>query len=158
MGKNMATEFMLMEYQDLYQNIIHLENKLFHHLSFFTTLFMGIVTASIAIFQLAKETDASLSPPALLAVLSLLFGLFVIVGRFELRMVTELRIRKMKFVEGITQIRQYFVERNKSIADYLVLPIGLHKAPPYLRIRSKDWYQILYLPKVLVLVTERSRT
>jgi len=143
--KDVVTEFMLMEYQDLYQNIIHLENKLFNHLSFFTTLFMGIVTASIAIFQLAKESDSSLPPPALLAVLSSLFALFVIVGRCELRIVAELRIRKMKFVEGITQIRQYFVEKDKSIANYLVLPIGLHKAPPYLRIRSKDWYQILYM-------------
>lgn len=113
--KDVVTEFMLMEYQDLYQNIIHLENKLFNHLSFFTTLFMGIVTASIAIFQLAKESDSSLPPPALLAVLSSLFALFVIVGRFELRIVAELRIRKMKFVEGITQIRQYFLKRTSPL-------------------------------------------
>ena len=39
----------------------------------------------------------------------------------------------MKFVEGITQIRRYFVDQNESIAEYLMLPVGLEKAPPYLQ-------------------------
>lgn len=147
--EDVSTEFMLAEYQDLYQNIMHLENKLFSHLSFFTTVFMGIVTASVAILQLGKDASSSLARPEILLGLSLLFGLFVIVGRFELRMATELRIRKMKFVEGVTQIRQYFAEKDKSVVDYLVLPVGLHKAPPYLRVRSKDWYQVIYMSFML---------
>jgi hypothetical protein len=140
-----TAEFMLAEYQDLYQNVIHLENKLFNHLSFFTTLLVGIVTASIAIVQLVGETSGPLSRPIAVASVSLLFLLFFIVGRFELRMTTELRVRKMKFIEGITEIRRYFVDRDKVIEDYLVLPVGVEKAPPYLRVRCKDWYQILYI-------------
>jgi hypothetical protein len=136
---------MLAEYQDFYQNVIHLENKLFNHLSFFTTLFVGIVTASIAIFQLVGKTSAPLSRPIAVASVSLLFFLFFIVGRFELRMTTELRVRKMKFIEGITEVRQYFADRDKTVEDYLVLPVGAEKAPPYLRVRCKDWYQILYI-------------
>mgnify|MGYP001244297830 CR=1 FL=1 len=38
-----SVKFMLAEYQDLYQNVIHLENKLFSHLSFFTTLLLAVV-------------------------------------------------------------------------------------------------------------------
>lgn len=140
-----TTEFMLAEYQDLYQNIMHLENKLFNHLSFFTTLFVGIVTVSITIFRLAGRESTALSRPTTLALLSLLFLLFLVVARLELRMTTELRIRKMKFIEGITKIRQYFVDKDEAIEDYLVLPVGIKKAPPYLRVRCKDWYQILYV-------------
>lgn len=60
-------------------------------------------------------------------------------------MATELRIRKIKFVEGLTQIRQYFVDRDESIAGYLVFPVGLKKAPPFLRKRSKDRVQLFYM-------------
>lgn len=142
---NSAVEYMLAEYQDLYQNIIHLENNLFNHLSFFTTLLIGIVTASVAIVQLVGDRSGPLSGPIAVASVSVLFLLLFIVGRFELRMTTELRVRKMKFIEGITAIRQYFVDRDEAIKDYLVLPVGVEKAPPYLRVRCQDWYQILYI-------------
>ena len=140
-----AAQFMLAEYQDLYQNVIHMENSLFSHLSFYTTLFMGIVTASVAILQMAGGGSALLAQPGVPGLLAVLFFLFAVVGRFELRMTTELRIRKMKFVEGITQIRQYFTNKDKAIRDYLVLPVGLQEAPPYLRVRSADWYQVIYI-------------
>jgi hypothetical protein len=142
---NRTTEFMLTEYQDLYENVMHLENKLFNHLSFYTTLFMGIVTASVAIYQLVGDAGSWLTRPSILAVLSLVFVLFAVVGRFELRMTMELRVRKMKFIEGLTQLRQYFVDKDPTIAPYLVLPVGMPKAPPYLRVRSQDWYQVVYM-------------
>jgi hypothetical protein len=140
-----TAEFMLAEYQDLYQNVMHLENKLFSHLSFFTTLFLGIVTASVAVLRLVGDISASLTRLLTVALLSMLFVLFLVVGRFELRMTTELRVRKVKFIEGITEIRRYFVDRDEVIEGYLVLPVGVEKAPPYLRSRCKDWYQILYI-------------
>jgi hypothetical protein len=140
-----TTKFMLAEYEDLYQNVMHLENKLFAHLSFYTTLFMGVFTASIAILGLVMSADAPVASPWIAFLLALIFGVLLVVSRFELRMTTELRIRKMKFIEGITQSRQYFVDKDPSIAQYIVLPVGRHKAPPYLRVRSKDWYQVIYL-------------
>ena len=140
-----SVKFMLAEYQDLYQNVIHLENKLFSHLSFFTTLLLAVVTASIAILRLVGNATSLISKAGIPFGLFLLFLLFFVVSRFELRMTTELRIRKMKFIEAITQVRQYFIDNDSSIADYLVLPVGLRKAPPYLRVRSKDWYQMLYI-------------
>jgi hypothetical protein len=51
----------------------------------------------------------------------------------------------MKFVEGITAIRSYFVEFDGSIDKYVVLPIGIKKAPPFLRVGSQDWYQLMYI-------------
>lgn len=50
-----TTGFMLAEYEDLYQNVMHVEDKLFGHLSFFTTLFTGILTASVAIYGLVGQ-------------------------------------------------------------------------------------------------------
>lgn len=142
---DIAAKFMLAEYQDLYQNVMHVENSLFSHLSFYTTLFMGIVTASIAILQLTRGSGAPLAVRSVLGWLALLLFLFLVVGRFELRMTTELRIRKMKFVEGITETRQYFLKKDEAIGKHLVLPVGIQKAPPYLRVRSADWYQVIYI-------------
>jgi len=141
-GHNAATEFMLAEYRDLYENVMHIENKLFNHLTFYTTLFVGLVTTSVAILQLLGGSDGAVSAPIMIGVA---FLLFFAISRYELRMTMELRIRKIKFIEGITQIREYFVAKNPGIAGSTMLPVGLHKAPPYLRVRSKDWYQILYM-------------
>jgi hypothetical protein len=80
-----------------------------------------------------------------LGLLFLLSMLLFVVGRFEIHMTTELRIRKMKFIEGITSIRAYFVELDGSINKYVILPKGIRKAPPYLRVGSQDWYQLIYL-------------
>ncbi len=140
-----AAGFMLEEYKDCYENIMHLENKLFSHLSLYTTLFLGLVTASNAIVQLGGTNASSTEQPAVWSKLLPLVLAFVFVSRFELRMTTELRVRKIKFVEAITQVRQYFVERDHPLSDCLVLPVGLKKAPPYLRARSHDWYHVLYL-------------
>jgi len=140
-----SVDFVLEEYKDCYENIMHLENKLFNHLSLYTTLFLGLVAASSAIVQLGSGSTSGVTGATVWFGLLLLMVAFVIVSRFELRMTTELRVRKIKFVEAITQVRQCFVERDHSISDYLILPVGLRRAPPYLRARSHDWYHVLYL-------------
>jgi hypothetical protein len=142
--KSPGIQFLLEEYRDLYQNVMHLENKIFNHLSFYTTVFLGSVTASIAILQLTPN-NTHLSSYDALGLLFITNILLYIVGRFEIHMTSELRIRKMKFIEGITSIRGYFVELDDSINEYIILPKGLKKAPPYLRIGSQDWYQLIYL-------------
>ena len=106
--KSESVQFILEEYRDLYQNVMHLENKLFNHLSFYTTLFLGTVTASVAILQLTP-TSSTMSFIDALGLLFLLNILLFIIGRLEIHMTAELRIRKMKFIEGITIIRAYFV-------------------------------------------------
>lgn len=138
-----SERFLLEEYRDLYQNVMHLENKLFNRLSLFTTFFLGILTASVALTQLGGRQ--SLSLPDALALMTLPYALLFLAGRFELRMTTELRARKIKFIEGIIKIREYFVAADPTIEDYLILPSKIEKAPPYLRIGSHDWYQLLYL-------------
>jgi len=99
-GDNLSEGFMAAEYQDLYENIMHIENELFSHLSFYTGLFTGTLAASVAIFGLMQNSESTLSQPVMVAILSPLFFFLFAVGRLELRMTTELRVRKMKFVEG----------------------------------------------------------
>jgi hypothetical protein len=138
-----TVDFMIAEYKDFYENVMHLETKLFNHLSYYTTLLLGIVTASVAILKLFEDQGTPLSTGLLW--LFAPFLVFAIIGAYELRMTTELRVRKMKFVEGITQIRQFFVDYDKPVESYLMLPVGIKKAPPYLRVGSHDWYQMLYM-------------
>jgi hypothetical protein len=37
------------------------------------------------------------------------------------------------------------VDYDRSVERYLPLPVGIKKAPPYLRVGSHDWYQMLYM-------------
>jgi len=135
------------EYDSLCNNIIHVETQLFNHNSFFTTLFLATATASTAILQLISKSEPfastssqssisgqvdtiSVSPSIGLFTLSLLFLVLFIIGRFELRIITQLRIRKMKFVESIIRIREFFIERDyPSLASYMLLPSKIEKAP-----------------------------
>jgi len=141
-----ASEFLLVEYQNLYQNVMAIERRLFHHLLFCLITFIGIVTASLALYQLLMlATPSTNERAAAVARLSLLFVLFVIVGQFELRLIGSLHIQKVKFIEGLAQIRQYFVANEEAIAPYLALPVGLHKNPPSFSPRSQDWYLVVFL-------------
>lgn len=139
----LISTFLLEEYKDLYQNVIHIEKKLFNHLSFFTTLFLGTMTASIAIFRLPESNAISLLDA--IGLISIPYLFLFIFGRLEIRMITELRVRKIKFIEGIVKIREFFISTEPKIADYVVLPTSLIKAPPYLRIGSQDWYILLFV-------------
>ena len=51
----LASEFILKEYEDLYQNVMHMEKQLFEHLTFYTGLFTGTLAASVAMLGLLSE-------------------------------------------------------------------------------------------------------
>lgn len=140
-----VAEFMIAEHQELCDNVMHLEKELFDHMSFYTGLFTASLAAAAAVLGLSDKLSDPRGLPTLFALLAPLFALLFFVGRLELRMTMELRVRKMKFVEGITQTRLYFAEQDPSILKYLSLPVGVQKAPPCLRRQSKDWYQVIFL-------------
>jgi hypothetical protein len=139
--------FVLEEYRDLYQNVMHIETKIFNHLTFFNTIFIGITTATIAGGQLARALSQPLPLKDILGFVTIPYFLLFLLARFSLRMTVALRIRKVKFLESLAKTRQFFIDMDsdKKLGEYILLPSSIAKVPPYLRVGSEDWYQVLYL-------------
>jgi hypothetical protein len=140
-----SLKFLIESYKDLSQNVMHIEGQMFNHMSFFLTLFIGVLTATIAIIQITRAPNQPISLIETIGVLSLPFLFLHFVGRFEVEMILQLRVRKIKFIEGITRAREYFIKRDLGLTDYIVLPAKLEKAPPYLRVKSEDWWKLCFV-------------
>jgi hypothetical protein len=145
MDKNQDAEFMIESYRDSTQNVMHIEKELFNHVSFFLTIFIGVLTASIAILQLTREPDQPISMTETIGIFSLPFLFSWLVGQFEVQMIMQLRVRKIKFIEALIKVREYFIKQSPELSTYIVMPAKSEKAPPYLRVRSDDWYKLLFV-------------
>jgi len=140
-----SSKFMIESYKDLSQNVMHIEGQLFNHMSFFLTLFIGVLTATIAIIQITRVPNQPINLITTIGILSLPFFFLYLVGLFEVEMILQLRFRKIKFIEGIAKAREYFIKSDLKLADYIVLPAQLEKAPPYLRVNSEDWWKLRFV-------------
>lgn len=143
--KGESSRFMLASYNDLSQNVMHIEGQLFTHMSFFLTLFIGVLTAAGAIAQLTKQTNQPVSLSGTIGLFALPFLLLCLIGQFEVEMIMQLRVRKIKFIEGIVKAREYFANIDPDLVNYIVLPARLEKTPPYLRVRSEDWFKLVFV-------------
>jgi hypothetical protein len=121
---------------------------------FYTTLLLGLITASIALVSLGAGTSTtSMSKtlqPIKLEWLGILWLGFVTVGFLELHYFMELRIRKIKMVDRIVAIRELFSNIASDLVkgllqDKLLFITGIRQSPPYLRRPSGEWYLILYI-------------
>lgn len=144
-GNEDSSKFMMESYKDLSQNVMHIEGQMFNHMSFFLTLFIGILTASVAVFQITRAPNQTFSITEAVAIFSMPFLFLCFIGQFELQMIMQLRVRKIKFIEGIAKAREFYIEHESILAKYIVLPAKLEKTPPYLRISSEDWYKLLFV-------------
>jgi hypothetical protein len=145
MAKELNSEFMMESYKDSSQNVMHIEGQLFNHMSFFLTLFIGTLTAAIAILQLTKQPNATISVTETMGIFCLPFLFLLLVGQFEVQMIMQLRVRKIKFIENIAKAREYFIKADPELSSYIILPSKLEKTPPYLRVKSEDWYRLLFV-------------
>lgn len=136
---------MLEEFRDLYQNIMHIEDKILRLMTFYTTLFIGILTAALAIIsQLPTSNTAVTTQDALRLCIFLSITLFIVAG-YTLQMTIELRIRKIDFITALIRIREFFINSTPEISDYVLVRHKVIGSPEYLRGGSEDWYQIVYL-------------
>ena len=140
-----SSKFMMESYKDLSQNVMHIEGQMFNHMSFFLTLFIGVLTATIAIIQITRIPNQPINLITTIGILSVPFFFLYLVGLFEVEMILQLRFRKIKFIEGIAKAREYFIKSDLKLADYVVLPATLEKAPPYLRVNSEDWWKLCFV-------------
>jgi len=146
-----SVKFLLEEYGDLYQNMIHVERKLFDHLALFVTLFLGLSSVAVGVYEFAVNSESAMPSELFFVLIGFLYLVLFLVGNFQLRMVIELRIRKMRLIDNIALIRQKFCEMDEGLKRYLVLIRDISRRPPSLRIGAHDWYQVCFMLFVMTL-------
>jgi hypothetical protein len=138
-----AVEFLGREFEAAHSYFLHIENKLSNLVTFYGTLFVATVSACYYIFTSDAFNGMRLFALAGAGLVFFLLGLFI------LGMYTELRIRKIKILEQLAAIREFFstskAEGKGEIGSFLILITGIDKCPPYLRRPSEDWYSILLM-------------
>lgn len=136
-------EFLKAEFDTSHAYFIHIENKLANLLKYYSTLFLAVISACyyLSIANLFKD----------IRLISVLIAILVFdfLGLFILYMYAELRTRKIKILEQLAIIREFFSNNtggnNKDISNFLIMVKGIKKCPKYLRRPSEDWYTILYI-------------
>jgi hypothetical protein len=135
--------FLKQEFDTSHSYFVHIETKLFNLVTFYATLFLAVVSAC---YYILISTAFSGMRTLSFAIAAMAFFLL---GSFTLGMYTELRTRKIKTLEQMAIIREFFakndVQGEPDISAYLTLPTGIDKCPPYLRRPSEDWYTVLLM-------------
>ena len=79
-----SVKFLLEEYGDLYQNMIHVERKLFDHLALFVTLFLGLSSVAVGLYELAVKSESAMPSELFFVLIGLLYLVLFLVGSFQL--------------------------------------------------------------------------
>lgn len=125
-----TVRFLLEAYGDLYDAMLHIERKMFDHLTLFVSLFLGLSSVAIGIHQFTARTDPGSTNRLFPLLVGILYLVLHAVGTFQCRMVQELRIRKMRVIDGLALVRQRFCDEDKTLADYLAMIPHISRRPP----------------------------
>lgn len=134
-----------LEFQETQKYFLQIEGTMHDIIKFYSTIVLAVVTASIALASMQGPTEQ-----AKLKWLSILWLALAATGYLILLYFFELRIRKVKMIDRMAAIREYFANREHgSIEGWLrndaVFITTVPKSPPYLRRPSGEWYLMLYL-------------
>lgn len=133
-------QFLNEEFQQSWGYQQHIESQMVNHLRFYVTLLLGLSSVAIAIF---KFGSASTFPIAgLVGLLSLGFWF---TGQVLRTVYVELRIRKMKAIENLNSIREYFSHKSSVVSSVSVFPSRRVESPPFLRKGCAEWYSLIFM-------------
>jgi uncharacterized membrane protein YciS (DUF1049 family) len=138
--KDTAEKFLTEEFQRSWGYQQHIESQMVSHLRFYVTLLLGLGSVAIAIF---KFGPASTFPIA--GLVGLLFLGFWFAGQVLRTVYLELRIRKMKAIENLNSIREYFSGKSSVVSKVSAFPARRIESPPFLRKGSAEWYSLTFM-------------
>src|SRR5438132_812538 len=145
------------ELQETNRYFLQIESTMHDVVKFYSTLVLGVITASIALAEMeAKTTGGKTLIPSgasKLRWLGFLWLMFAGIGYLLLRYFFELRVRKIKMIDRLAATREYLAGRDGgTIAAWLnnteIFITGVKHSPPYLRRPCGEWYLMLYLSAV----------
>ena len=145
-----------MELQETNKYFLQIESTMHDATKFYSTLVLGVITASIALASMEVKA-ASSGAPSLITTqvqkmrwLGFLWLVFAAIGYLTLLYFLELRIRKVKMIDRLSSIRDYLATRDRGSVETLlrneaIFITGVPWSPPYLRRPCGEWYLMLYL-------------
>jgi hypothetical protein len=145
-----------MELQETNKYFLQIESTMHDAMKFYSTLVLGVITASIALASMEVKA-ASSGAPSLITTqaqkmrwLGFLWFVFAAIGYLTLLYFLELRIRKVKMIDRLSAIRDYLAARERGNVETLLrndalFITGVSWSPPYLRRPCGEWYLMLYL-------------
>lgn len=144
-------DFLRSEFETSANYFNHIESKLLNMVTYYTTLLIAVVSASS--FVAGSSTFGSMTFGPVREPQEFFVGLatflFFLIGIFLLGMYTELRVRKIRFLEEMAAIRSYFVATGKKlgvdISRALIMVTNVAACPPFLRRPSEDWYTVVVM-------------
>lgn len=144
------------ELQETNKYFLQIESTMHDAMKFYSTLVLGVITASIALASMEVKSAASGTPTLIpteaqkMKWLGFLWLVFAAIGYLTLLYFLELRVRKIKMIDRLAAIRDYLATRDHGAVETLlrndaVFITGVLKSPPYLRRPCGEWYLMLYL-------------
>jgi len=145
-----------MELQETNKYFLQIESTMHDAMKFYSTLVLGVITASIALASMEVKTVSS-GVPSLITTqaqkmrwLGFLWLVFAAIGYLTLLYFLELRIRKVKMTDRLASIRDYLATREGGAVETLLrndalFITGVRWSPPHLRRPCGEWYLMLYL-------------
>jgi len=145
-----------MELQETNKYFLQIESTMHDAMKFYSTLVLGVITASIALASMDVKAASSAAPSLIttqaqkMRWLGFLWLVFAAIGYLTLLYFLELRIRKIKMIDRLAAIRDYLATRDAgAVASLLrndaLFITGVLRSPPYLRRPCGEWYLMLYL-------------
>src|SRR5438309_9811597 len=114
------------ELQETNKYFLQIESTMHDVIKFYSTLVLGVITASIALASMEVKA-ASSGAPSLIATqvqkmrwLGFLWLVFAAIGYLTLLYFLELRIRKVKMIDRLSSILYYLALRESGIAETLL--------------------------------------
>lgn len=138
-----AEKFLTQQFQQSWAYQQHIESQMVNHLRFYVTLLLGLISAAIAI---SKFGPTSAFPTV--GLVGLLFLGFWFAGQIFRTVYLELRIRKMKAIEDLNSIREYFGSKSAIVTKYSAFPTRRVESPPFLRKGSAEWYSLVFMASI----------
>ena len=129
----------------------HVETKLSSVVTFYATLLIAVISGSyyISVSEMFQKMSFWViqAPRAFFIALAAL--VFFGIGIFFLGMYTELRTRKIRMLEEMAAIRDYYIKTGKAIgkdvSSGITMVAEIVRCPEFLRRPSEDWYTLLLM-------------
>src|SRR5262245_36652218 len=113
------------ELQETNKYFLQIESTMHDAMKFYSTLVLGVITASIALASMEVKDALSTAPSLITSQshkmrwLGFLWLVFAAIGYLTLLYFLELRIRKVKMIDRLAAIRDYLATREHGAVEAL---------------------------------------
>lgn len=140
--KDSKGNFLITEFGEDHKYLMHIEDSMNRLLSFYTTIYLAVLGGLISLMRFFPRIFQDIIDQWMLVAILVIFSIVCI---YEFFMYLELRVRKIKVLEQLANIRSHIMSTRPELSNVLILITSIDRCPQYLRRPSSEWYTVLYL-------------